>query len=127
MDIDLLSSLCKEAGEEYRFSIYKRIADVCLFILGIFPEYAQFDYPYPGAGRVISLNRGGRKGMHEYEEEGRKFYRLASEHESARLLELSGVFHLLYENFNTAKKPLNFIAQRYFTRKKQLLFEVEGN
>lgn len=126
MDIDSLSRLCEAVGEEYRFSLYKRIADVCLFILGIFPEYAQFDYHYPLTGQVKPKIRVGQKGMQEYEEEGRKFYKLASEHESAKILELSGVFQLLQENFNAAKKPLNFISQHYFAHKKQQLFGMES-
>jgi len=52
MDIDSLSRLCQASNEEHRFGFYKRIADVCLFILGVFPEYAQFDYRYPLSGEV---------------------------------------------------------------------------
>jgi len=62
--------------------------------------------------------------MQEYEEEGRIFYRLAAEHESARMLELSRVFWLLHENFNAARKPLNFISQHYFAHKRSELFGV---
>jgi hypothetical protein len=126
VDIDSLSRLCQAAGEEHRFAFYKRIADVCLFILGVFPEYAHFDYRYPLSGGIMPKVKARRKGMQEYEEEGRKFYKLAAEHESARMLELSGVFWLLYENFNAARKPLNFISQHYFAHKKQQLFGVEN-
>jgi len=124
MDVDSLSRLCQAASQEQRFGFYKRIADVCLFILGIFPEYAQFDYRYPLSGEVRLKIRLGRRGMQEYEEEGRIFYRLAAEHESARMLELSRVFWLLHENFNAARKPLNFISQHYFAHKRSELFGV---
>jgi len=60
MDVDSLSRLCETASEEHRFDFYKRIADVCLFILGIFPEYAQFDYRYPLYGEA--QNQTGPKG-----------------------------------------------------------------
>jgi hypothetical protein len=131
MDIDALDRLCEAADEEHRFSFYKRIADVCLFILGIFPEYAQFDYRYPFKEEPVKREAGfkirtARKGMQEYEEEGRKFYKLAAAHETAKMLELSGVFQLLQENFSAAKKPLNFISQHYFVRQKQRLFGVEN-
>lgn len=126
MDIDALSRLCEVADEEHRLSFYKRIGDVCLFILGIFPEYAQFDYRYPLSGEVRPKIRTGRRGLQEYEEEGRKFYRLAAEHESAKMLELSGVFWLLYENFNAARKPLNFISQHYLHHRKRQLFRVDN-
>jgi hypothetical protein len=39
MDIGSLIRLCSLLDEENRFPFYKRIADLCLFILGIFPEY----------------------------------------------------------------------------------------
>ncbi len=47
IDIDALTVLCQATDEKDRFSFYKRIADICLFILGIFPEYVQPDYWYP--------------------------------------------------------------------------------
>jgi hypothetical protein len=122
MDVDALSRLCEVTDEEQRLSLYKRIADVCLFILGIFPEYALPDYSYPPLVEVRSVIRKGRKTVQEYEEEGRKFYKLAAEHQSAKALELSQVFWLLHENFNVAKKPLNFISQHYIYSKKRQLF-----
>jgi len=126
MDIDALGRLCKAADEEYRFSFYKRIADICLFILGIFPEYAQFDYRYPFSQEIHPRIKAGRKGMQEYEETGRKFYKLAAEHEAAKRLELSEVFLLLQEQFNAAKKPLNFISQHYFAHQREQLFRLEN-
>ena len=126
MDVDALTRFCEGVDEEYRFGFYKRVADVCLFILGIFPEYAQFDYRYPFSGELRPKIAGRmRRGMEEYEEEGRKFYKLAGEHPSARILDLSEVFWLLHENFNTAKKPLNFISEHYLHHKKHGLFEME--
>jgi hypothetical protein len=122
MDVDALSRLCEVTDEEQRFGLYKRIADVCLFILGIFPEYALPDYPYPPLAEVRSAITKGRKGVQEYEEEGRKFYKLAAEHQQAKALELSRVFWLLHENFDVARKPLNFISQHYIYSKKRQLF-----
>ncbi|MBE0479850.1 MAG: hypothetical protein IBX68_02605 [Dehalococcoidia bacterium] len=126
MDIDSLSRMCETVGEESRLAFYKRIADVCLFVLGIFPEYAYFDYRYPFSGEVRPRIAGkARRGMEEYEEEGRKFYRLAAEHQSAKELEMSEIFWMLYENFNAARKPMNFISEHYLYYKKQDLFGAE--
>jgi hypothetical protein len=123
MDIDALTRLCAAASEEHRFSFYKRIADVCLFILGIFPEYAQLDYRYPFSGEATpKIATRMRRSMEDYEEEGRRFYKLAAEHQSARALESSEVFWLLYEKFNAAKKPLNFISDHYLHYKRHNLF-----
>lgn len=123
MDIDALARMCEVADEQERLTYYKRIADVCLFILGIFPEYAHFDYQYPSSDKPRPRIAGvTRRGAAEYEEEGRKFYRLAAEHHSARDLHLTEVFWLLYENFNVARKPISFIADHYLHYRKLKLF-----
>lgn len=64
--------------------------------------------------------------MEDYEGEGRKFYKLAAGHPSAKTLELAEVFWLLHENFNTARKPMNFISEHYLPYKKHSLFGMEG-
>ncbi|RLC93104.1 MAG: hypothetical protein DRI39_06805 [Chloroflexi bacterium] len=127
MDIDCLTEMCQTVDEEYRFGFYKRIADVCLFISGMYPEYAAFDYRYPSLGEARpSFTRRLRRDMADYEEEGRRFYKLAAEHQSARLLELSEVFWLLHGNFAVAKKPLNFMSEHYLQHRKSTLFGLRG-
>ena len=44
MDIDSLVKFCEPVDEEHRFHFYKRIADLCLLILGMFPDYVATDY-----------------------------------------------------------------------------------
>jgi hypothetical protein len=124
-DLDMFSliDLCEEVEDEYRLGFYKRIADICLFILGIFPDYAEYDYRYPFSGQLRPQFRGKAKMSPEgYEKEGRKFYRLAAEHPSARELDLSDVFWTLHEDFPKAKKPLNFIAEHYLRYKRYRFF-----
>ncbi len=109
--------------DEYRLGFYKRIADICLFILGIFPEYAEHEHRYPFSGQVRPQIRGKtRMSPEDYEKEGRKFYKLAAEHPSAKELDLSEVFWALHQNFQKPKKPLNFIAAHYLPYKKHKLF-----
>ena len=123
LDMFSLKALCDEVEAEYRLGFYKRIADICLFILGIFPDYAEYDYRYPFTGQVRpQFRRKVRMGAEDYEKEGRKFYRLAAEHPSARELELSDVFWTLHEDFPKAKKPLNFIAEHYLRYKRYRFF-----
>jgi len=122
-DLDILSlmAFCQAAGDEYRIGFYKRIADICLFILGIFPDYAHRDYQYPSSGQIRPHILGKlRISPEDYEKEGRKFYKLAAEHPSAKELDLAEIFWALYENFQKAKKPLNFISDHYlqYTRHK---------
>jgi hypothetical protein len=123
MDIQSLLNFSKAVDEEHRLGLYKRIADVCLFILGIFPDYAERHYRYPQSGDIRpAINRQARISPEEYEKEGQKFYRLAAEHPSADQLNLSEVFWALHEHFLEAKKPLNFISEHYLPFKKQNVF-----
>ena len=124
-DLDMFSliDLCDEVEDEYRLGFYKRIADICLFILGIFPDHAEYDYRYPFPGQLRPQFRGKtRMNPEDYEKEGRRFYRLAAEHPSARELDLSDVFWTLHEDFPKAKKPLNFIAEHYLRYKRYRFF-----
>jgi hypothetical protein len=123
LDIFSLMSLVDVVEEEYRIGFYKRIADICLFILGIFPDYAERKYRYPFSGQVRSQIGGRlRIGPKDYEKEGRRFYKLAAEHHAAREMELSEIFWTLHEDFQMAKKPLNFVAEHYLHYKRQKLF-----
>ena len=123
LDIHSLMKVCDLVDEEERFGLYKRIADICLFILGIFPDYAEKDYRYPFAGQVRP-NLRSKLGIspEEFEKEGRKFYRLAAEHPSAGELDLADVFGTLQESFQQAKKPLNFLAEHYLRTSRRKVF-----
>ena len=123
LDIYGLMGFCEALEDEYRLGFYKRIADICLFIVGIFPDYAEHDYRYPFSGQLRPQVRGKiRMSPEQYEEEGRKFYKLAAEHHSARQLDLSEVFWALHAHFQKAKKPLNFISEHYFQYKRHTFF-----
>jgi len=124
-DLDILSlmSFCEAVEDEHRLGFYKRIADICLFILGIFPDYAEQDYRYPFSGQLRPQIRGKlRISPEAYEKEGRRFYKLAAEHQTAKELSLSELFWTLHGNFQKAKKPLNFIAEHYLHYKRQKFF-----
>jgi len=123
MDIDSLVRLCEAVDEEHRFTYYKRIADVCLFIPGMFPEHVNPDPPYPTArdARPQSFRRVSRSAG-DYEEEGRRFYKLAAEHENASVLELEETLWQLHERFHLAKKPLNHISANFLQFKRERLF-----
>ena len=123
MDIHSLMSFCDAVAEEYRLGYYKRIADICLFIMGLFPDYVEREHRYPQSGQVRPKIRGKlRISPEEYEQEGRKFYKLAAEHQSAKAQDLSEVFWALHEGFKKAKKPLNLIAEHYLHSKRHQLF-----
>ena len=126
-DLDILSLMkfSQVVDEKYRLGFYKRIADSCLFILGVFSDYAERDYRYPSSGRVRPHIRGRlRIGSEDYAEEGQKFYKLAAEHPSARDLQLEEIFWALHRDFQKAKKPLNLIADRYLQLRRDLFFGI---
>jgi hypothetical protein len=123
MDIRSLIHFCEAIEDEYRLGLYKRIADICLFVLGIFPDYAERSYRYPLSGEIRPQIAGGSKiSPDEYERKGQEFYRLAAGHQAAADLDLADVFRVLHENFQKAKKPLNFIAEYYLKTKRHSLF-----
>ncbi len=123
-DLDILSLMkfSRVVDEKYRLGFYKRIADTCLFMLGIFADYAESDYWYP-SGKVRPHIRGRlRIRPEDYAEEGQRFYKLAAEHPSARDLHLEDIFWSLHRDFQKAKKPLNFISDHYLRLRRNLFF-----
>lgn len=123
-DLDILNlmSFSQAVEEEYKLGFYKRIADICLFVLGIFPGYAERDYRYPFSGQVRPHIFGKlRISPEDYVEEGRKFYKLAAEHPAAKEFDLSEIFWALHRDFQKAKKPLNFLEE-HFLRYKGNMF-----
>jgi hypothetical protein len=79
LDILHLMRLTEAAESEQRFALYKRIADICLFLSGIFPDYTERDFRYPSSGQVRPHIRGRlRISPEDYAEEGKKFYGLAA-------------------------------------------------
>lgn len=119
MDVDSLIRLCEVSDEEHRFGLYKRIGDLSLFILGIFPEYVIRDYNSTVTPQPF---RRWRHSEEDYEELGRRFYRLAGEHQDAQLLDLSNFFRELQQKFTIAKKPLNYISGNFIQINKEKLF-----
>ncbi len=123
LDIDSLIRLCAAVDEEHRLTFYKRIADACLFVLGVFPESTFYAFRQPSSTPVPTFSlRKLTRTREEYEEEGRRFYGLAERHPQARDLRLSQAFGYLHEHFVPATKPLNFIASHYLHSHHHHLF-----
>lgn len=118
LDLESLIAMSEVVEDPHKFGFYKRIADVCLFLLGIFPDQAARQYRYPYSGPVGPRRPGITP--EEVEKEGRRFYRLAAEHHAAKELELSDTFMTLHGHFDKAKKPLNLIAELYLPYKRHV-------
>ena len=126
MDIDSLVRFAADADPEQRFGYYKRIADVCLFLSGVFPHSSYPDHRQRARGGTAPVGRGWRlrRTIEEYEREGRRFYGLAQLHPAAQTLELVSVFSILKDNFTSARKPLTFVASRFLHARKRQLFGI---
>ena len=112
MDIDSLTRFAAAAEPPMRFGYYKRIADVCLFVSGVFPD---------GAAR-LGRGRRARRSLSDYEREGRRFYGLASAHPAARAAKLAETFAELEEGFAYARKALSFMSSRFLSARRRRLF-----
>ena len=130
MDVDSLIDFAARADESERFSYYKRIGDVCLFLTGLFRDstYSQKSHVgsnfQSGTYPRTTFVRKRRRTVEEYESEGRRFYRLAEEHPTASVLELTDVFSVLRDEFSAARKPLAFLSARYLHSRPNKLFDV---
>lgn len=117
LDIDGLIRYCSTLDEEHRFQLYRRIADACLFLAGMFPEYIEGQRSYIFSPRL-------QRRIEDYEREGQTFYGLAAGHRAARASALSGLLSTLAENFCLAEKPLTFLSEHYLQLRKHALFEL---
>jgi hypothetical protein len=123
LDVDSLVRYAQILDEEHRFGIYSRIADACLFLIGIFPEHIESGQHYPQSGQPrLRLRSSLLHGLEDYEAYGRSFYRLAAKHPVARLRGLDQVLTTLSDQFVLAEKPLAFISTRYLSLRKHQLF-----
>ena len=121
-DIDSLAQYCDAIDESERFPVYKRIADICLFTLGILsappPEDPSSLDALKMPGARVRLNRN----QDDYVNEGVTFYRLAARHGDVRARGRSEVFSTLADKFTLAVKPLAVMSARYLTPFKDSVF-----
>jgi hypothetical protein len=109
-DIDSLISYSRTLKETQRFSTYRRIADICLFVTGVFPDYVDTERrSEEGRQRPLSQN-------------GKYFYRAAARHDVAQIQELNCILLDLSEKFSLAAKSLIFMADHYLGCRKERPF-----
>ena len=116
MDMDDMIHLCNQSDPEVRPMYYKRIADIALFLAGIFPDHTV------QSARRASRTRYKRRTMADYETEGQTFYGLAAResHEPG----LESVFTTLSEKFTLARRALNFLSERYVRSERAHYFRL---
>jgi len=123
-DVESLIRYGEVAEISRRFDIYKRIADVCLFTVGVFPEYLLPTVLGDGTSRRVVRNRE-KKRMEEYQECGRHFYREASRLPNPSAEGNRDVLIELSDKFDIAAKPLTFLADHYLGAMRTKAFTPE--
>ncbi len=125
LDVDSLARYAQTLDEDQRFPIYQRIADACLFLTGIFPEYIEAQQRYPQSSQPrLRLRSSLLHSIEDHEAYGRTFYRLAARHSQARQQALDSVLAILSEKFILAEKSLAFLAERYLSMRKHHVFDL---
>ena len=113
MDMDDMMALCQLVESELKPRFYKRIADIALFLTGIYPDHASAFIRKPRSQdwRLVP----------DYERQGRRFYTLA-----AREAEPPGpasVLEQLAEKFTLAREALNTLSDHYLKPLRSRYFD----
>jgi hypothetical protein len=100
---EMLAAL-QTADDRTNFHLRLHIGNQSLFLSGVFPE------------RIRSrAERRGFPGLSYYESLGRSQFRAAGDHRLAQRYELSTILHTLSERFETTRRCLNDISDRFFS------------
>ena len=120
IDMDDMIELARIIDPEMRPSLYKRIADLALFLSGIFPDHLSVF-----AARHQSMF-AARRTLKDHEREGKRFYQLAAQ-ETDRTV-WRPALESLADNFTHARWALNTLGDRYLKtqRARYFRFSAEG-
>ncbi|HHW40696.1 MAG TPA: hypothetical protein GXX19_06050 [Syntrophomonadaceae bacterium] len=123
LDFDDVLELSSLVELPFRFPFYKRLADIALFLSGIFPEYLCRGQDFFDDKIPARLSGSKNRTLRDYEEQGRRYYDLASTYDEAKEQGLAEVLSLLAEKFTLARKPLNYLAENYIYKYRSQLFQ----
>jgi predicted DNA binding CopG/RHH family protein len=121
LDFDDVLDLASMVEPSYRFPLYKKLADIALFVSGIFSEYC---HGQQTGNQEIPARLSGKKlrTLQNYEDEGRRYYDLAASFVEADDHGLRDVLILLADKFTLARKPLNYMVEHYISGYRTELF-----
>ena len=129
MDVDDLLAMSRWVEPPRRFGLYKRIADVCLFLVGMFPEHVD-RAARRRTGSVWEQARvrlrGRLRDRADYERLGRDYYQKAAEQEPAERAGLAPVLATIADHFTLASKPLNVLADQLVPLRRWSWFHLAG-
>jgi hypothetical protein len=105
LDLDDMVELARVIDPEMRPALYKRIADLALFLSGIFPEHSAY---VAGPRRTIF---SPKRTLEEYEQTGKRFYQVAARETDQ--MHWKPILGTLAEKFTLARLALNSLSDRY--------------
>ncbi len=113
LSIDDMLELAGLVDPPLRPMVFRRIGDIALFTTGLFPDAVLRGPRLPLPATREPSRFGRRRRLEDYEEEGRRFYRMAADRLSASHPQLAQVLIRLADEFTAARKPLNVLSERY--------------
>ena len=120
LDVHSMLRLIQQTEEHERLPLYRRTGDLCLLILGVFPDFAATAQRYPGSGALRAQSAYRRRlSTEEYETVAAEMYSHAARYDSG---EVASVHRALSDHVTDAKKPLNFMAEHYLGFRRDRLF-----
>ena len=105
-DIDSLIEYSKLVGEEQQTLLWKRIGDICLFLVGVFSDHLDVGRQLPNAWYRT-------KTKEELAECGSYYYRAASRRQRGLPNGVDHAMRRVSEEFLLATKPLIYLSSRY--------------
>lgn len=103
--MDDMIALCHLVEPAYKPRLYKRIADIALFLTGIYPDHTS------SLVRPSRSQAALRRTVPDYERDGRSFYELVAREPEPPWS--ASVFKGLAEKFTLAREALNTLSDRY--------------
>ena len=120
LDVHSMLRLIQQTEEHERLPLYRRTGDLCLLILGVFPDFAATAHRYPGSGALRAQSSYRRRlSTEEYETVAAEMYGHAARYDTG---EAAAVHRTLAARVPDAKKPLNFMAEHYLGFRRDRLF-----
>jgi hypothetical protein len=115
LDLDDMIALCHLVDSEFKPRLYKRVADIALFLTGIYPDHGSFFIRRPRSQSARA------RAVSDYEREGRRFYTLAAREPEPPWP--ATVFEYLAEKFTLAREVLNTLSDSYLEPLRTRYFE----
>ena len=118
IDMDDMIELARISGPELRPALYNRIADIALFLSGIFPDHLSL---FSRRRTSFSVART----LKDHEQQGQRFYNLAArETEQAQR---QPILKRLAEKFTLARWALNTLSERHLKTQRAQYFRIPGS